>query len=143
MNKTSLRLSFLCFLLVLTSCSKRNPDVELQKKLTGNWVLESGILSTNEFQSRITVESNGNYMAHASKTSASNTVRTFDIEGNYQVKGGYLIDKVIEHSMLTNKSRLPYFNTNQIVRLTDKQLILNYATPGNEKQEAIFRKEEK
>jgi hypothetical protein len=142
-NATSSQRSFLCAVLLLTSCSKQSPDTELQKKLTGNWILESGLLPTNEFQSRITVDSLGDYVVHASKTSSSNTVRTFDIEGIYQIKGGWLIDTVTNHSLITNKTRLPYFNTNRIVRLTEKQSIVVYSDETNETLQAIFRKEEK
>jgi len=72
----------------------------------------------------------------------SNTVLVFEIEGIYQVKNGYLIDTMIDNSMVRYKTNLPHFMTNSIVQLTSRQLIMEIETGPNEKGEVTFRKEQ-
>jgi len=140
--RSELQLLLIFFILSVASCSKQNQDANLQKKLTGNWVLESAPFSTNKFQSRFTVDPHGNYMAHCSQMTVSNTVLVFEIEGIYQVKNGYLIDTMIDNSMVRYKTNLPHFMTNSIVQLTSRQLIMEIETGPNEKGEVTFRKEQ-
>lgn len=90
----------------------------------------------------MTINPDGSYSAHCQFVDNLNTVRTFDIQGTDQVQNGWLIETMTSHSMVTNKERLPVRNTNQIVQLTDDQLILNYGTT-NGPLNAIFRKEGK
>jgi len=139
------RLPFLWLILVLSlaSCGKHNTaneDAGLQKKLTGTWILEHTPILTN-FESKVTIDSDGIYTAHCKCINTSNLVR-FDIEGFYKVKNGWLIDTMTENGALINKTLLPHMSTNQIVKLTEAELVVNLGTT-NEPLNAVFHKEGK
>jgi hypothetical protein len=134
---------YILFGLLLVSCRKHaneNPDAALQRKLTGTWVLTYTPASSN-FQNRTIVNPDGGYIAHCRQEN-SNGVRTFDIQGTYRITNGWLVDTIIDETQVTNKSALPVMSTNQIVKLTDSDLIINYGTT-NEPMNGTFRKEGK
>ena len=132
-------LLFSVFLLSLISCGKQ-ADAKLQQKLSGTWIL--GPDGPAHFQSRLTVNLNGRYTAHCKYVYLSNSVHTFDIEGIYQVKNGQLIDITTSHSMVTNQTKLPTTNICQIIRLTDRELVLDNGKT-NEEAIAVFHREKK
>ena len=129
--------------MVMTSCKQdaAERDAKLQGKLTGTWVLEYTPLASN-FESTIFIDSNRNYAVHGQRLTLSNKIYTFEIGGKYTVVNGWLIDTVTNHSMWTNKAHSPYVVSNQIVRLTDQELILKFDEVTNQ-VEVIFRKKEK
>jgi len=127
--------------LLLVSCGKQSsesPDAESQKKLTGTWVLTSG---APNFQSTIIVNPDGGYAAHC-RDENSNGSRAFDIQGIYRITNGWLFDTITNETQNTNKSAFPVKATNQIVSLTDSELIINYGT-SSEPSNGTFRKKGK
>lgn len=129
----------------LVSCGKRDLTDEnaiLQAKLTGAWILEHTPFVSN-CQSRITVDSAGNYSEHGQIVGRSNIGSIFESGGSYQIKNGWLIDTVTNNNVLANKEQLPITVSNQIVRLTENELILNFGQITNETTQVIFRKEVK
>lgn len=145
MNKASLGLPY-CFLffgLLFVSCGKHasaNPDAELQRRLAGTWVLSYSPFGSN-FQGTIIVNPDGGYVVHC-RDENPNGIRTFDIQGTYGVTNGWLFNTITDESITTNKAALPFRETNQIVKLTDSELIINYGT-SNEPFNGTFRKEGK
>lgn len=145
MNKS--RLAPLCFCaflgILLISCGKHangSSDAELQKKLAGTWILTYTPVSSN-FQNRTIIKPDGGYVAHC-RDENSNGVRTFDIQGTYRITNGSFLDTITDETSLTDKSHLPVTSTNQIVKLTDSELIINYGTT-NEPMNGTWRKEGK
>jgi hypothetical protein len=127
--------------LLLVSCGKyatRNPDAELQKKLTGTWILTQTPAGSN-FQNKTTVNPDGGYVAHC-RGETANGGRTFDIQGILRVTNGWLLDTITDETQLTNKSALPRVETNQIVKLTDSELVINLGIT-HEPLNCTYRKE--
>jgi|GEM_PF-2540431 hypothetical protein len=137
MSNARSRWLFLFLFLPLLSC-KQDPDAQLQKKLTGDWVLESTPFSTN-FQGRLTVDASGNYAAHTSMTNALNQVQQVDMKGYFRVKSGWLIDAATNFSQLADKAQLPYISTNRIVLLTNDQFVVRIESPFKS-GEVVYRK---
>jgi hypothetical protein len=71
--------------IALVSCDKqddRDKNATLQAQLAGTWIFNSTPIESN-FESRITVAANGNYVVHS-----SNKVQNYDIEGTFRIQMG-------------------------------------------------------
>jgi hypothetical protein len=135
------------------SCGKRNAakgpdtDAKLQEKLEGTWTDEH--TGTNILETHTLVFSNGGFESRALVKDRSNLVQHFQIAGTYQIRNGWLINNITNRrNPLTNQENLSEVQSNQIVRLTDRELVLNVRVTngpshGPESFEVSFRKEEK
>lgn len=146
MNGQLPRLLLFFFLLVVTvaSCGRQNADkssgrAKPQEEIEGTWNRNSG---TNITETTTLVFSSGGFEERTLVKDRSN-LYNFQIAGTYQITNGWLISVTTNsRSPLTNRENLSEVHSNQIVRLTDRELVLN-TTITNGPSEVSFRREGK
>ena len=101
----------------------------------GTWVCEFDDPNGSHFKSTTVVAPDGRYMCHATTTGTNKISKTFEIEGNWEIKDGVLIDTMTKHSQ-TN-APIPRTSRAQIIRRSDRELIAKWEGMENE---AVLRK---
>jgi hypothetical protein len=134
-------------LLILTSLlagCKRQSDARVPKGLSGTWVATGNYSSGTIFTSTITFDQNSNYVCRIVTQGASGTTRTSDIAGNFQIRGGMLIDTMTKHS--NTNAVLPTSMPTRIARIDDREMVLKWESIEGEHSptnDVVFRKVEK
>jgi hypothetical protein len=140
-----LLLIFLILIVGVASCGRQNAgkssnkDAKLQEQTEGIWTRSTG---TNILETTTLVLSNGSF-EESTVVKDRSGLHNFHIAGTYQITNGWLIVTTTNsRNPLTNIENISVVSSNQIVRLTDRELVLN--TPiTNGHWEASYRKEGK
>ena len=118
-------LSLFTLILLLTACSQRHAspvegDAEIQAKLVGTWVMERTNID-GERRDVLTIAADGSYVAEMTSVMSNETRRDSE-SGTSLFRGGVLTDTTTSHS--DTNARLPYVERTRIVRLDDRELVL-------------------
>jgi len=126
----------LVFCILLTGCD-RDSNSQPAGRLQGTWLLDrlgTGINLGVKLHTTTKVDSDGRYSCESVATSSNRVVR-FICEGTWQIKDGYLIDTVTNHS--DTNIVVPWIVRARIVQITDQELAIHDETNS---VDAIFRK---
>lgn len=106
---------FSLFCLSSIAADTPSSDAMIQKRIVGTW-----LLNWIAFHDITTFGTNGDYLTY----SVSNSVhsQTNRLEGTIEIRDGLMID-TLKKSSFTNQPVLPHVATNEIIRLTDHELI--------------------
>lgn len=130
----------------MTACSRHedSADDKIRKKLPGTWVLEARHEGGRDVWSTVTVAPDGSYTCTLDLPGRTNGPRTISMEGTFRVEDGFLIDTATKDSQ-TN-SPLPYTVRSRIVRIDDRELVLDYERLpgfGYPTNQPVYRKQTK
>jgi hypothetical protein len=119
--------------LLLTACNSHQSDEEIRNKLQGTWLLQE-----ENFKTTTTVSSNGFYVCQTILYTALKGFETNNLEGQWAVKDGFLIDTIMATSetMPTN-FHLPYSSRALVIRINDYKLVEKDEQTG---AEVVMRK---
>jgi hypothetical protein len=100
-------------------------DDTIQQELPGTWWHSQCTRYSDDklvwYVSRVVVASNGDYAGHV--TSLNGAVRSNAIQGHWRVRSGLLFDTITNYHFSFTNERVLHVFTNQILRLTDRELI--------------------
>ena len=118
-------LSLFTLILLLTACGQRHAspvasDAGIQAKLVGAWLMERTNID-GELRDVLTIAADGSYVAEMT-TVKSNKTRRDSESGTILFRGGVLTDTTTSHS--DSNARLPFVERKRIVRLDDRELVL-------------------
>lgn len=111
---------------LLTACGQRDAspaesDAEIQKKLAGTWVKEETNKFGDQFRTVTVIAPDGSYVAEGTFV-VSNKTNRFSQAGTILFSDGVLTDTATKHS--NTNARLPMVERTRIVRLDDRELVL-------------------
>jgi len=117
--------SMIMLSMLLTACGQRHAspvesDAEIQAKLVGTWVMERTNID-GELRDVLTIAADGSYVAEMTSVMSNETRRDSE-SGTILFRGGVLTDTTTSHS--DTNARLPYVERTRIVRLDDRELVL-------------------
>ncbi len=126
--------------MLLTACGQRHAspvegDAEIQAKLAGTWLMEKTNID-GEHRDVVTIAADGSYLAEMT-TVKSNETRRDSESGTILFRGGVLTDTTTSHS--DTNARLPFVERTRIVRLDDRELVLQPEEQPN--GEGTFRRQ--
>jgi hypothetical protein len=140
-------LSFFAVVLLVTACSRHedSADEKIRKNLPGTWVLEARYESGSDIRSTTTVAPDGSYACTLDLPGRTNGPRTISMEGTFRVENGFLIDTITRDSQ-TNARAVPNTNRSRVVRIDDRELVLEYERLpgfGYPTNQPVYRKQTK
>lgn len=128
----------------LTACSKHNElkpvisNSEIQQRLVGTWKHSEDFTNGSTFESTVTVAANGTYVCDMAKFSRT-LYRAIHIEGQWEIKDGFLIDTMTLNTSVTN-GHLPIVSQNKIIRFDTDDLVVR-DTASSAFDEMAYHKE--
>jgi len=125
---------------VLAGCS-RQTDARVPKDLAGTWIATGSYSNGDSFKSTITFDRSSNYVCQIVRQGASGTTRTSDMEGNFQIQDGMLIDTMTKHS--NTNAVLPTSTRTRIVRIDAREMVLKWESIEGEHSptnDVVFRR---
>ncbi len=119
--------TLIMLILLLTACGQRHPspvtsDRDIQKRLAATWIFETN-RDGEQFRSITVIAPDGGYVAEATVV-RSNVTQRFSESGTILAKDGVLIETMTRHS--STNARVPLVNRKRIVRLDDRELVVQY-----------------
>jgi hypothetical protein len=121
--------------LLLVGCGREKTSTAASRFPVGTWVCEFDYPNGSHFKSTTVVSSGGRYLCHGTSTGTNNISRSFELEGSWEIRDGFLIDTMTKHSQ-TN-APVPTTSRAQIIRRSDSELVTKWEGMENE---SVLRK---
>jgi hypothetical protein len=119
-------LSFLAVILLVTACRphKDSADDAMLKVLPGTWLWEAKYAGGSKQENMLTVAPDKSFTLTITVTDRTNGPPTIRMEGTFRIAEGILIETITIDSQ-TNAAPLPRTNRTRIVRIDERELVLD------------------